>query len=499
MSAPSPARTSGAAGGAGTGTVRPLVVVAGRPNVGKSTLVNRFVGRRAAVVEEKPGVTRDRLELEAEWNGRAFTVVDTGGWLGRGDALDAKVAGQAERAVAGADLVLLVVDAAVGVTTEDEDVARVLTRARRPVLVVVNKVDNERREADAWEFVSLGLGDPWTVSALHGRGTGDLLDEVVRRLPPHDVDTLNEPGAPRRSPEGGSEPGAGGELAPGAGAGGAGVPSPDDDDVDVDGERPHPGAGADEATRVAIVGRPNVGKSTLFNRLLGEERSVVHDLPGTTRDAIDTLLDTPEGPIRFIDTAGMRRRSRTEEGTEYYAMVRALQALDRADVVLLVIDATDGVTHQDQRLAERIGASGSPVVVVLNKWELLGTDERRQAVEDVEDRLAFLGESPIVRVSARSGMGVHRLLPALARATEAYHQRIPTGELNRAMRTIQAAHPAPGSRIRYAVQGAIDPPTFTLFATRRLPATYLRYVERKLREHFGIGPTPVKFRVRIGS
>ena len=226
---------------------------------------------------------------------------------------------------------------------------------------------------------------------------------------------------------------------------------------------------------------------------------MVHDLPGTTRDAVDTLVDTPEGPLRFVDTAGMRRRSRTEEGTEYYAMVRALQALDRADVVLLVVDATEGVTHQDQRLAERIGASGSPVVVVLNKWELVATDDRRQVVDDVEDRLAFLGESPIVKVSAATGLGVHKILPSLATAVEAYHRRIPTSELNRAVRSIQAAHPAPGARIRYAVQGATDPPTFTLFATRRLPAPYLRYVERKLREQFGIGPTPVKFRVRIGS
>jgi GTP-binding protein len=441
---------------------RPLVVVAGRPNVGKSTLVNRFVGRRAAVVQENPGVTRDRLELDAEWNGRSFVVVDTGGWLGRGSDLDAKVTDQAERAVAAADLVLLVVDAAVGVTTEDDDVARLLTRSGRPVLLVANKVDNDRRELDAWELVSLGLGDPWMVSALHGRGTGDLLDEVVRLLPaPVDEDTDDaEPGDPSRST-----------------------------DVEADGA----------ATRVAIVGRPNVGKSTLFNRMLGEERSVVHDLPGTTRDAIDTQIETPQGPIRFIDTAGMRRRSRTEEGTEYYAMVRALQALDHADVVLLVIDATDGITHQDQRLAERIGASGSPVLVILNKWELLDAEGRRDVVDAVEDRLAFLGESPVVKVSARSGMGVHKILPALGRAVEAYHQRIPTSELNRAIRSIQSAHAAPGARIRYAVQGAIDPPTFTLFATRRLSAPYLRYVERKLREQFGIGPTPVKFRVRIGS
>ena len=432
-------------------------MIAGRPNVGKSTLVNRFVGRRAAVVQEKPGVTRDRLELDCEWNGRPFVVVDTGGWLGRGDALDAKVTVQAERAVAAADLVLLVVDAAVGVTTEDDDVARVLSRSGRPVLLVANKVDNDRREADAWELVSLGLGDPWMVSALHGRGTGDLLDEVVRRLPD----------AAARSPRGRRDRWC---------------------------TRPKP----------SPSGSPSWAGPTWASRRCstacwGRSARSSTTCPGTTRDAIDTQVDTAEGPIRFIDTAGMRRRSRTEEGTEYYAMVRALQALDHADVVLLVIDATDGVTHQDQRLAERIGASGSPVVVILNKWELLDAEGRRDIVDAVDDRLAFLGDSPTVKVSARSGMGVHKILPALGRAVEAYHHRIPTGELNRAIRSIQAAHAAPGSRIRYAVQGAIDPPTFTLFATRRLPAPYLRYVERKLREQFGIGPTPVKFRVRIGS
>jgi GTP-binding protein len=449
----------------GSSKRHPVVVVAGRPNVGKSTLVNRFVGRRVAVVEEKPGVTRDRLELEAEWNGRTFTVVDTGGWLDSGgNSLDAKVARQAERAVSEGDLVLMVVDVAVGVTTEDDDLARVLSRSDRPVLLVANKVDNDRRETDAWEFVSLGLGDPRTVSALHGRGTGELLDEVVRRLPaPVDTELESEP---------------------------ATVPA-DDDTAGV--------MASATAIRVAIVGRPNVGKSTLFNRLLGDERAVVDDSPGTTRDAVDTVIDTADGPMCFIDTAGMRRRSRTESGREYYAMVRALQALDRADVVLLVIDATEGVTHQDQRLAERVGASGSPVAVVLNKWELVGTEIRRQVVDAVEDRLAFLGASPVLRVSARTGLGVHKVLPALRVAIDAYHQRVPTSELNRAIRALQAAHPAPGARIRYAVQGATDPPTFTLFATKRLPAPYLRYVERKLREYFAIGPTPLKFRVRVGS
>lgn len=449
------------ADGPGAREATPTVVVVGRPNVGKSTLVNRFVGRRVTVVEERPGVTRDRIELAAEWNGVPFTVVDTGGWLGAGDDLDAKVAEQAERAMAGADLVLHVVDATVGVTTEDDDVARLLHRYHAPVLVVVNKVDNERREADAWEFLSLGSGDPFLVSALHGRGAGDLLDEVVRRLP--------APGQ-EEVPVGG-----------------------DDDGTAVVGED-HSATGV---PRVALVGRPNVGKSTLFNRLIGEERSVVHDLPGTTRDSVDTVIDTPDGPVRFIDTAGMRRKSRTENGTEYFALVRALETLDRSDVVMLVVDATEGITHQDQRLAERIGAAGSPVVVVLNKWELLATDDRHRVLVDVEDRLAFVGEAPVLKVSARSGLGVHRILPTLRDAVAAYHRRIPTGELNRALRSFQADHPAPGARIRYVVQGAVDPPTFTLFSSRRLPATYLRYLERRLREEFDIGPTPVKMRVRL--
>ncbi|MGD0255252.1 MAG: ribosome biogenesis GTPase Der [Acidimicrobiales bacterium] len=448
-----PARTRPAPDTARQGPRLPVVVVAGRPNVGKSTLVNRFIGRRAAVVEERPGVTRDRLELEAEWNGRAFLLVDTGGWLGGGSSLEAKVAQQARRAIEAADLVLVVVDVTVGVTTEDEDLARLVKRADVPAMLVANKVDNPAREVEAWELVSLGLGDPHLVSALHGRRTGDLLDELVRRLGPAAEQQVEK------------APAAKGQACP----------------------------------RVAIVGRPNVGKSTLFNRLVGEERSVVHDVPGTTRDAIDTVLDTSEGPIRFVDTAGMKRRSRSAVGTEYFAMVRALQALDAADVVLLVIDASEGVTHQDQRLAERIGASGSPVVVVLNKWELLATEARSTVLVDVGDRLAFLGESPVLKVSALSGLGVHRILGALGQAVDAYHRRVPTGELNRVLAAIQAAHAAPGSRIRYAVQGAIDPPTFTLFATHRLPATYLRYVERRLREVLDLGPTPLKLRVRLGG
>ncbi|HEY3809979.1 MAG TPA: ribosome biogenesis GTPase Der [Acidimicrobiales bacterium] len=435
---------------------RPVVAVVGRPNVGKSTLVNRIVGRREAIVEEKPGVTRDRKLLDSEWAGREFTIVDTGGWLAAGDTLDRQVSSQSERAIAAATVVLLVVDATVGVTEEDARVAALLRKLGRPTLVAANKVDGDSRAVDAWAFSRLGLGDPFPVSALHGRGTGDLLDEVVARLPAEPAD------------EGGA-----------------------DGTADENGEVRVPS--------VAIVGQPNVGKSTLFNRLIGDERSVVHDLPGTTRDSIDTLVSTPDGDVRFIDTAGMRRRAREAEGAEYYSLVRALQALDRAHAALLVIDATAGITRQDQRLAERVDAAGNPVVLVLNKWELLDAEQRRQVVEDLEDRLGFLAYAPVLKVSARTGLGVHKLYPALQASLSASQRRVATGELNRVLAEAQASHRSPGGRILYATQGATDPPTFTLFATKTVPAPYLRYLERRIREHFGFGPTPVVFRVRRRS
>ncbi len=425
----------------------PVVAIVGRPNVGKSTLVNRIVGRREAIVEEQPGVTRDRKELESDWRGRRFLIVDTGGWMAAGDGLDAKVSEQAERAIKGADVVLFVADAVVGVTEDDDNVATVLRRAKRPVIVVVNKVDSEHRETDAWDFARLGLGEPMAVSALHGRQVGDLLDAVVERLPP--------PG-----PE---------EL-------------PADDGAKV--------------PSIAVVGRPNVGKSTLFNRLIGDDRSVVHDQPGTTRDSIDTVVETPDGPLCFIDTAGMRRKSKIVEGTEYYSLVRALQTVDRADLAMLVIDASEGVTHQDQRLAERIDVAGSPVLIVLNKFDLLGAAERADISEQVADRLAFLGYAPVLKISALTGSGVQKTLPAIQEAIEAYHRRVPTRELNEVVQAAQAQQPAPGARVLYATQGATDPPTFTLFTNRALPAPYLRYLERRIREHFGFGPTPLKLRVR---
>jgi GTP-binding protein len=436
----------------------PVVAVVGRPNVGKSTLFNRILGRREAIVEERPGVTRDRKELDADWQGHRFLLVDTGGWLPGGSTLDEKVSRQSERAVDEAAVVLFVVDATVGITEEDARVADLLRKRGRPTVLVANKVDDTGREAAIWEFVGLGLGDPVPISALHGRGTGDLLDVLVGHLP--HAGPGPEPGH--------SSPG-------GRGAGG-------------EGDRPF---------SVALVGRPNVGKSTLFNRLIGDERSVVHDLPGTTRDTVDTIVETPDGPVRFVDTAGMRRKSRIDEGTEYYSLVRALQAIDQADVALLVIDATEGVTHQDQRLAERIDAAGCPVVVLLNKWELLDTEARDALAHQLGRKLAFLGDSPVLRISALTGKGVNRLLPALADTIEDYHRRVPTREVNRVIREAQAAQPAPhGARVLYATQGAVDPPTFTLFANRELPATYLRYLERRIREAFEMGATQIKLRVR---
>ena len=435
----------------------PVVAVGGRPNGGKGTLLNPLLGRREAIRQGKPRVPRDRKEVVAEWQGRSFVLVDTGGWLPGGTELDAKVSRQSERAIEEADAILLVVDAAMGIVEEDARVAELLRRATAPVLVVANKVDDGGREPGIWEFVRLGVGDPYPVSALHGRGTGDLLDALVAVLPPAE-----------------EEP-----------------------------EETSPVLGEDGSPRVfgvAIVGRPNVGKSTLFNRLIGEDRAVVHDMPGTTRDSIDTVVDTGDGPVRFIDTAGMRRKSRIDEGTEYFSMVRALQSVDTADVALLVIDATEGVTHQDQRLAERVDAAGCPVVVLLNKWETLDAEQRAQIDAQMERRLHFLGEATVLKISALSGKGVHKLLPALSEAIEDYHRRIPTRQVNNAIRAAQAAQPAPhGGRVLYATQGAVDPPTFTLFANKALPPTYLRYLERSLRETFYLGSTPIKLRVRKRS
>jgi len=430
----------------------PTVVIVGRPNVGKSTLFNRIIGEQAAIVEDRPGVTRDRHRREAEWLGHRFWIVDTGGWMPKGSALDDKVSRQVEDAVRTADLVVFMVDASVGLTDEDERIADWLRREDVTVVVAANKTDNDRREQERWEFMSLGFGEPLPVSALHGRRSGDFLDVVTAHLPRVDV--------------------------------------PDDEPT----ERPVVQEGV---PRVAIVGRPNVGKSTLFNRLVGEERAVVHDMPGTTRDAIDTLVETEDGPIVFIDTAGMRKKGKIDDSAEYYSLVRALRAIDEADVAMLVIDATVGVTSQDQRLAERVDAAGCPILIVLNKWELLDSDARREVEAQLARMLYFVDDAPVLKISALTGKGVHKLRPVLQTAIELYRRKVPTRDVNRVIADAQQRQPAGGgARVLFAVQGASDPPTFTLFVNRDLPQPYLRYLERCIREKFGFGSTPLKLRVR---
>ncbi len=445
--------------------VLPTIAIVGRPNVGKSTLLNRILGRREAIVAQHPGVTRDRKEVLASWQGQQFTVVDTGGWVhvgsGANGVMDDKVSAQSEKSMTDADAVIMVVCSQTGITSDDEGVAVKLRGRRGTVFVAANKVDDEKHQSAIWEFTRLGLGDPFPISALHGTGVGDLLDASVMVLPeslPQDLSASQN----------------------------AAVTEPNASDTPT--------------MSVAIVGRPNVGKSTLFNRLLGENRSVVHDQPGTTRDTIDTVVKTELGLICFVDTAGMRRRTRIDEPTEYYSVLRALQAVDRCDVVLLVIDATAGITHQDQRLAERADSAGCPVVVLLNKWDLLNAESRRLIVADIDRRLHFLGEAAVLRTSALSGKGLSRLLPELRQIIAEYRRRIPTQAVNKVLREAQAAHRAPdGARVLYATQGASDPPTFTLFANRTLPRTYLRYLERSLREAFHLGAVPIKLRVRRRS
>ena len=406
-------------------------------------------------------MTRDRKELTAEWAGVPVRHHGHRRVAGAGDALEAKVSDQAERALAEADVVLMVVDVTTGVTEEDMAAAKVIRRAGPPVRLVVNKVDGASREAAAWEFVVARPRRP-----LPGERPARTWDgRPARRGRRRAAGPAARRGTEDRR--------AGHATAPRATA--SGTPS------------------------VAIIGRPNVGKSTLFNRLLGEERSVVHDLPGTTRDAIDTVVETPDGPVCFIDTAGLRRPSRTDRGTEQHATMRALRALERADVAVLVIDATVGASHQDQRLAERIGVSGCPAIVALNKWDQVPTDDREDVLAGVGDRLAFLGAAPVLRMSACPGKGVHRILPALRDCDDGLP---PTGPDRRAQPDGAGAPAAPArprASIRYIVQGAIDPPTFTLFSNGRLPQTWLRYIERGSGRSSTSAPTPMKLRVRIGG
>jgi GTP-binding protein len=425
------------------------VAVVGRPNVGKSTLVNRILGRRAAITQEQPGVTRDRVAYEAEWSGRRFEVVDTGGWEPRASGLQARVVAQAERAMAEADLLLFVVDATVGVTEEDAAVAARLRRGRVPVLLVANKVDSEAVEAELGDLWSLGLGEPLPVSGLHGRGAGDLLDAIVERL------------------------GTGRAMA----------------------EEP-------PAPALAIVGRPNVGKSSLLNRLAGEELAIVDPTPGTTRDTVDSTVTRDGRRYRLVDTAGMRRSFQRAEGADYYAFVRSLEAVDRADVALLVLDAPEGIAEQDQKVAVRAAEAGCALVLLANKWDLMDEEARRQFDLDLERKLYFVDWAPLLRVSARTGRGVEKVWGLVDGALAERNRRVPTAALNQWLGRATERTPPPPVRgrtvkVRYATQARVAPPELVLFATGQLTPSYRRYLEKDLRRTFGFQGTPVRLVVRV--
>lgn len=429
----------------------PVVAIVGRANVGKSTLVNRLLGRRAAIEHPDPGVTRDRSAYEGSWEGVRFALVDTGGWEPRARGLAAKVAAQAERAAREADLILFVVDVQTGATADDLGVAKGLRRAPVPVVLVANKVDTAAREHELYELDRLGLGSAVPMSALHGRGSGDLLDLVVAH-----VGAL----APDRKEEG---------LAP---------------------------------TAVAIVGRPNVGKSSLFNRLVGDERSIVDEAPGTTRDSVDTIVELDGRRYRFIDTAGMRRRAKEAQGPEYYGLVRSLRAIDAAEAVLHVIDAAGGTTEQDQRIARRVAEAGRAAVLVLNKWDLVPAERAEEAPREIRDALRFVSWAPVVRTSALTGRGVGRIPSALATVRESWARRVPTATLNAWVRDAVERVPLGAgprgrpTKIRYLTQARACPPTFVLFASGRISEAALRAIERRLRQRFDFAGTPLRLAVR---
>ncbi len=430
----------------------PVVAVVGRPNVGKSTLVNRILGRRAAVVEDVPGVTRDRVAYDATWNGRRFTVVDTGGWEPSARGLAAAVAEQAQIAVELADAVLFVLDAAVGATDADEAVARVLQRSGRPVILAVNKVDDVRLESDAAGLWSLGLGEPYPVSALHGRGSGDLLDAVLAALP---------------------------------------KPAPPVLDLEERGPR-----------RVALLGRPNVGKSSLLNKLLGEERSVVDEVAGTTRDPVDSLVSLGGEVWRFVDTAGLRRRVREAAGAEYYSSLRTETALRSAEVALVLLDAGERLSEQDQRILTMAVEAGRAIVIAFNKWDLVDEDRRYDLEREVERDLSRIQWAPRVNVSARTGRSVEKLAAAIRTSLASWETRISTGRLNAWLGEVVAGTPPPSRggklpKVLFATQADIRPPRFVIFSSGFLEAGYRRFLERRLREDFGFVGTPIEVSVRV--
>ncbi len=428
----------------------PVLAVVGRPNVGKSTLVNRIIGRREAVVQDVPGVTRDRVSYDANWNGRAFTVVDTGGWDPDARGLQERIAAQAEVAVSVADAVMFVVDATVGITDADEAVVRILRRSGKPVVLAANKVDDLRGEAEAAGLWNLGLGEPYPVSALHGRGSGDLLDAILEALPE----------------------------------------TPDMDDTEVGGPR-----------RVAIVGKPNVGKSSLLNKLAREDRAVVDDAAGTTVDPVDELVQLGGRTWRFIDTAGIRKRVKEASGHEYYASLRTGAAIERAEVCVMVVDASQPLSEQDQRIITSVAETGRALVIAFNKWDLYDEERRYYLDKEIERELVRVQWAPRVNITAKTGWHVDKLVPALDAALGGWQTRVTTGQLNAFLGRLVAEHPHPvrggkQSRIMFGTQASTEPPTFVLFTTGPLEASYTRFVERRLREEFGFVGTPVHLQVR---
>ncbi len=428
----------------------PVVAVVGRPNVGKSTLVNRILGRREAVVQDVPGVTRDRVSYDALWSGRRFVVQDTGGWEPDAKGLQQLVAEQAAVAMRTADAIILVVDSVVGATSGDEAAARILRRSGKPVFLAANKVDSDRQEAEAAALWSLGLGEPHPISAMHGRGVADLLDAVIAVLP------------------------AVSELASGRGG----------------------------PRRVALIGKPNVGKSSLLNRLAGDQRSVVHDVAGTTVDPVDSLIELGGKTWRFVDTAGLRRKVGQASGHEFYASVRTHGAIDAAEVCIVLVDASQPLTEQDQRVLTMVIEAGRALVLAFNKWDLVDEDRRYVLEKEIDRELVQVQWAPRVNISAMTGRAVQKLVPALETSLASWDKRISTGQLNAFLKEVVAATPPPvrggkQPRILFATQATARPPTFVLFTTGFLEAGYRRFLERRLRETFGFEGSPIRVNVRV--
>ncbi|PBB07693.1 ribosome biogenesis GTPase Der [Kocuria sp. WRN011] len=430
----------------------PVVAVVGRPNVGKSTLVNRVIGRREAVVEDTPGVTRDRVSYKAEWSGKNFTLVDTGGWEHDAKGIHARVAEQAEVAVQNADAVLLVLDVTVGVTATDEAVVSMLRRVKKPIILVANKADSPQLQIEASNLWSLGMGEPFPVSSLHGMGTGDALDALVKALPEYsEVAEPEVEGGPRR---------------------------------------------------VALLGRPNVGKSSLLNKMAGSERVVVDEMAGTTRDPVDEIVMLGDEPWRFIDTAGIRRRVHLQQGADFYASLRTQSALERAEVAVVLLAVDEVLSEQDVRILQMTVDSGRAVVLAFNKWDLLDDERRFYLEREIERDLAHVSWAPRVNISAKTGWHKDKLVPALHTALDSWDKRIPTGRLNAFLGELVAAHPHPvrggkQPRILFGTQVSSRPPKFVLFTTGFLDPGYRRFIQRRLRETFGFEGTPIDVTMRV--